>query len=154
MIVNGICQQQTSAKSSRWIEFWTELVEKRQSSCMGSPQRHSSSSKVGIDPERSAAEENRYDIGLQCRNMAEWILCYSEDLFAVKNGGGEEDVTDVVQLSSTPLDLENVLFGSQTVLEGMPLKADSMSDFLRRAGWNSHDVSEVEDCSNRAKKAC
>lgn len=114
---------------------------------MGSPQRHSSSSKVGIDPKKAAAKENRYDIGLQCRSMAEWILCYSEDLVTVKNGGGEEDVTDVVQLSSTPLDLENVLFGSQAVLEGMPLKVDSMSYFLRRAGWSSHDVSEVEDFS-------
>lgn len=138
-----------SQKSFRWIEFWTELVEKRHSSCMGSPRSSSSSSssKVGIGPVKSAAEENRDDNRLQCRSMPEWILCYLEELAALLRNGGwrEEDISDIVQVSSTPLDPDNVLFDSQAVLEGMLLKADSMSDSLRRAGWSSQDVSEAFD---------
>jgi hypothetical protein len=140
-----------SPKTLRWIEFWTELVEKRHSSCMGSPRSSSSSSssssKVAVDLVKSAAQENRNDNRLQCRSMPQWMLCYLEDLAALLRNGGwrEEDISDIVQVSSTPLDPDNVLFDSQAVLEGMLLKADSMSESLRRAGWSSQDVSEAFD---------
>lgn len=138
-----------SPKTLRWIEFWTELVEKKQSSCIGSPRSSSSSSfsKVGIDLAKSAAEEKRDDTRLQCRSLPEWMLCYLEELATLLRNGGwrEEDIDDIVQVSSTPFDPDNILFDSQAVLEGMLLKADSMSDSLRRAGWSSQDVSEAFD---------
>eukprot|EP01018_Ginkgo_biloba_P030007 Gb_32619 [translate_table: standard] len=132
-------------KTPRWIEFWSDLAEKKQNSCMGSPERLFSSSKVDVDLAKSAVEENCND--LQYRSMPRWILNYLEDLATVLRNGGwrEEDISDIVEVSSTPFDNESVFFDSQAALEGMLLKADSMSDSLRRAGWSSQDVSEVFD---------
>ncbi|GLJ18008.1 hypothetical protein SUGI_0317440 [Cryptomeria japonica] len=144
----------SASKAPRWIQFWSDLAENRSNSSFScvtspSPERLFSSSKVDID----VAEDKYGDDGIGgCINIAEicmprWVMEYLEELANILRNGGwkERDINDMLlQVSSSNLPgSEDIYLDSQTIIEGLLLKADLMSNSLRKAGWSSKDVAEI-----------
>ncbi|KAF3793898.1 hypothetical protein EJ110_NYTH08821 [Nymphaea thermarum] len=127
-------------RAPRWVEFWSEVVDPRRNSAIGSPDRLFSLSKV--DGEIARRPEKR--------RVPRWVRGYLGELSTVLREGGweEADIEDVFKEASSPTvpgftPSEEVFFDSQAVLEGLLLKADYLSDSLRRAGWSSQEVSDA-----------
>lgn len=80
---------------------------------------------------------------------------YLEELATLLRNGGwkEQDINDMIQASSSPSsDTEEIYLDSQTILEGLLLKADLMSNSLRKAGWSSQDIAEIFNIDYPTKK--
>eukprot|EP01018_Ginkgo_biloba_P024256 Gb_09201 [translate_table: standard] len=142
-----------SSKTPRWIQFWSDLADKRQNSSLAtSPERLFSSSKVDVDLAKTATKGEGECLSDLC--LPRWVIDYLDDLATVLRDGGwkEEDINDIIQVSSSPLDAEAVFLDSQTILEGLLLKADLMSNSLRKAGWSSQDLAEIFDIDYPIRK--
>ncbi|ERM93451.1 hypothetical protein AMTRI_Chr04g184440 [Amborella trichopoda] len=130
-------------RTPRWIEFWSDLVDKRRIPATESPESLFSSSQVDKDLSRSP---RNHHLLTENRHLPEWVKGYLEQLSAVLRSGGweERDIEEVMAVSSCAMEeAEVVLVDGQAVLEGLLLKADGLSDSLRRAGWSSQEVSEA-----------
>lgn len=149
------------SKSPRWIEFWSDLAEKRSnsSSHISSPEQFYSYSKTEahFDLDLDSANEGECNNGGCDSNfcMPRWLIDYLEELATLLRNGGwkEQDINDMIQGSSSPSsDTEEIYLDSQTILEGLLLKADLMSNSLRKAGWSSQDIAEIFNIDYPTKK--
>lgn len=75
-----------------------------------------------------------------------WVREYIERIGSVLREGGwsESDVSEIIQVSGSGFfGGEMVLLDNQAVLDALLLKADRLSDSLRRSGWSSDEVSDA-----------
>ncbi|KAL2241678.1 uncharacterized protein LOC105155205 [Sesamum indicum] len=131
----------TGGRTPRWVEFWSDAaVDRRRrnsnssSSCSSSPDRY-------IDMPRS--------------EMPKWVNDYVSQIGSVLREGGwaESDVSEIVQVSASGFfEGEMVMLDNQAVLDALLLKADRLSDILRKAGWSSEEVSDALGFDFRREK--
>jgi len=145
------------SKSPRWIEFWSDLAEERSNSSLhiSSPESFFSYSKTEPNLDLNLAKEGECVTGGCDSNfcMPRWLMDYLEELANLLRNGGwnEQDINDMIQVSSSPSS-EDIFLDSQTILEGLLLKADLMSNSLRKAGWSSQEIAEILDIDYPTKK--
>lgn len=160
-----------AAKITRRIEFWSDLAEKRQN---GSSDYSSSAgngtfsfSKVGKklngSTDYSSPEGNgtfsstKVEVGLDkvsCVNWKKqaptpyWLERYFDEMAIVLRNGGwkETDITEMFDVVSPSHGSEPDLpIDSQSMMEGLVLYVNLLSDALRGAGWSTADVAEAFD---------
>lgn len=147
----------SSSKAPRWIQFWSDLAERRPSfspSCISSPPSETLFSSSKVDDDLATTSENGCDADDFC--MPWWVMEELEELANVLRNGGwkEQDINEMLLQvpSSNLLETQDIFVDSQTILEGLLLKADLMSNSLRQAGWTSQDIGEIFDIEYPIKK--
>lgn len=128
------------ARTPRWVEFWTDAAVDRR--------RRNSSSSSSSSPERFF-EMPRSEI-------PKWVDDYIQQIGSVLRAGGwsDSDVSEIVQVSASGFfeGGEVILLDNQAVLDALLLKADRLSDSLRKAGWSSEEVSDAFGFDFRPEK--
>ncbi|GAB4846982.1 hypothetical protein Ancab_025993 [Ancistrocladus abbreviatus] len=122
----------SGTRTPRWVEFWSDAAIDRR-------KRNSNSSCSS-----SSSPERFFDMP-RCE-MPKWVEEYIQKIGSVLREGGwdESDVSEIVQVSASGFfEGEIVLLDNQAVLDALLLKADRLSDSLRKAGWSSEEVSDA-----------
>ncbi|XAR57792.1 hypothetical protein NMG60_11026057 [Bertholletia excelsa] len=130
-----------SGRTPRWVEFWSDAAVDRR-------RRNSNSSSS------SSSSPERY-IEMPRSQTPKWVEEYMERMGSVLREGGwaESDVADMVQVSASGFfEGEMVLLDNQAVLDALLLKADRLSDSLRKAGWSPEEVSDAFGFDFRPEK--
>ncbi|KAE8704798.1 Detected protein of confused Function [Hibiscus syriacus] len=123
----------TCTRTPRWVEFWSDAAVYRR-------RRKSSSSSSS-----SNSSPDRY-IDMRITQTPKWVDEYIGQIGSVlrKGGWGESDITEIVHVSASGFfEGDMVLLDNQAVLDALLLKADRLSDRLRKAGWSSEEVSDA-----------
>lgn len=130
----------TGARTPRWVEFWSDAAVDRR-------RRNSSSSSSCSSPERF--------FDMPRTEAPEWVDEYVKQIGSVLRRGGwsESDISEIVQVSASGFfQGEMVLLDNQAVLDALLLKADRLSDSLRKSGWSSEEVSDAFGFDFRPEK--
>ncbi|XP_057501596.1 uncharacterized protein LOC130785432 [Actinidia eriantha] len=131
----------TGGKTPRWVEFWSDAAVDRR--------RRNSHSSLST----SSSPERYFDIPRS--GIPKWVDEYIEQIGSVlrEGGWGESDVSEMVHVSASGFfEGEMVLLDNQAVLDALLLKADRLSDSLRKAGWSSEEVSDAFGFDFRPEK--
>ncbi|KAK1263515.1 hypothetical protein QJS04_geneDACA018569 [Acorus gramineus] len=122
-------------RTPRWIEFWSDAAAADRRRKRGSP-----------SPERF--------FELPRPETPRWVGGYLDRIGSVlrQGGWGESDVSEMVHVSSSSASLSSssglfdggdLLLDSRAVSDALLLKADRLSDSLRRAGWSPDEISDA-----------
>ncbi|KAM0950913.1 hypothetical protein DsansV1_C04g0046461 [Dioscorea sansibarensis] len=113
----------SSRRSPRWIEFWSDAAaaDRRRRSSFASPDEF-----LEIRPSK----------------LPNWVGNYLCRIGSVLRDGGweESDVSEMVHVADGSI-VDG--YDEKVALEKLVLKADRCSDSLRRAGWDSDEVSDA-----------
>ncbi|KAD4888154.1 hypothetical protein R6Q59_034751 [Mikania micrantha] len=121
-------------RTPRWVEFWSDAAvdhRKRNSNS-------NSSSSSSSSPDRC--------FEIPRSGVPKWVDSYVQQIGSVLKDGGwaDSDVSDIVGVSSSGFfDGEMVLLDNQAVLDALLVKANRLSESLRKAGWSSEEVSDA-----------
>jgi hypothetical protein len=120
-----------AGKTPRWIEFWTDAT------VTANRRRRINGSNDFTD------EESVFEIETT-EKLPEWVSTYLDKISLMLRSGGwcESDVKEMVHVAASDMSSDGKIDG-QDALEKLLRKADSCSDSLRRAGWNSDEVLEL-----------
>jgi len=150
------------SKSPRWIEFWSDLAEERSNSSLhiSSPETFFTCSKTEADCDLNfnldLAKERACYNGRSDSNFCKprWLMDYLQELTTLLINGGwnEQEINGMIQAPSSPLGTEDICLDNKTILDGVLLKADSVSNSLRGAGWSTQDIAEIWDFDFPTKK--
>lgn len=141
------------SKTPRWIEFWSDLAEERSNSSLhiSSPE-----AKFDLNFNLDLAKEPQYYNGRSGSNFCKprWLMDYFQELTTLLINGGwnEQEINGMIQTPSSPLGTEDICLDNKTILEGLLLKTDSVSNSLRSAGWSSQDIAEIWDLDFPTKR--
>ncbi|XP_059642324.1 uncharacterized protein LOC132284253 [Cornus florida] len=128
-------------RKPRWVEFWSDAAVERR-------RRNSNSSSSSC-----SSPERFFDIPRS--EMPNWVEEYMQQIGSVLRDGGweESDVTEIVHVSASGFfEDEMVLLDNEAVLDALLLKADRLSDSLRKSGWSTEEVSDALGFNFRLEK--
>lgn len=87
--------------------------------------------------------------------IPKWVDDYMGQIGSVLREGGwsEPDIVEIVTVSASGFfEGEMVMLDNQSVLDGLLLKADRLSESLRKSGWSSEEVSDAFGFDFRPEK--
>lgn len=127
------------SRTPRWVEFWSDAAIDRR--------RRNSSSSSSSSPERF--------FDMPRSEIPKWVDDYMGQIGSVLREGGwsEPDIVEIVTVSASGFfEGEMVMLDNQSVLDGLLLKADRLSESLRKSGWSSEEVSDAFGFDFRPEK--
>ncbi|KAK1422029.1 hypothetical protein QVD17_24870 [Tagetes erecta] len=133
-------------KVPRWVEFWSDAAVDRR--------RRKSNSNSTSNSDSNSSSPDRY-IEIPRSGVPKWVDSYMEQIGSVLKAGGwgESDVSDIVDVGSSGFfEGEMVMLDNQAVLDALLVKANRLSDSLRKAGWSTEEVSDAFGFDFRVKE--
>lgn len=118
------------ARMPRWVEFWSDVAVDH---C-----------RIYTSSFSTSSSERYFDI--QISEIPKWVSEYIDQIGSTLRQGGwsETDILEIVKVTASGFFVEEmVLLDNQAVLDALLLKADRLSDSLRKAGWSSEEVSDA-----------
>lgn len=143
------------AKAARKIDFWSDLVEKKQVLNIAPPEGLFSSVKVDVDLANSAKKQASFDEKTlpEARNCfsRKWLAGYLGDIGSrLRNGGWKED--EISDMINPPASCFQKGSDSQNLVESLAFHVDLLSVSLRKAGWSAKEVFESLDFDSKERK--
>ncbi|KAJ7560189.1 hypothetical protein O6H91_04G117700 [Diphasiastrum complanatum] len=138
-----------AAKIARRIEFWSDIVDRRQRSNMVRKVgllRSLSSDQHGSTTLAVAENEDNVHAEFRTSFSPKWLAVILEDVSARLRQGGwkEEDISEIVDVLSPPnSSYQTLSLNTQSPSENLALQLDFFSSSLRKAGWSIQDVAEA-----------
>ncbi|CAM6105323.1 unnamed protein product [Calypogeia fissa] len=141
-----------AAKAARFIEFWSELMEKRPMTNVLTSDTLFSAHNVDCDVANNSNEWGKWETTPSKESLTKfkssflpkWMVSYLDDicLRLRKGGWNEDDIEEIMETCPGPRLLPE-MYDKQSVLDALSRQAQILSSSLRQAGWSIRDVAEV-----------